>query len=185
MLVLGLSGTFAAGKGTFIEIVKSHFNAYSVSTSDALRSEADKLGIIRTRNSLQELANKLVSQKGSGILAELSCVSIPSCDILIVDGLRRSGEFDFLEKKYGKNFHSVWIDADLKVRYERIKQRAREGESILSFQEFKVSEEKESNGLNSQNLTTCKNLCEFLLDNTSSRDFFEEKIVDLINKLLA
>lgn len=180
MLVLGLSGTFGSGKGTFIEIVKNHFNSFSVSTSDVVRKEADKLGLSRNRDSLRSLANDLIRVKGSSIFAELACASIPKVDFLIVDGLRRKEEFIFLKKKYGSNFHGVWLDADLKIRYDRIVSRSREGENALSFEAFKNSEEKEVNGSNSQNLLECKKFCEFFFENNSSRYDFEVRILNFI-----
>ncbi len=184
MLVLGLSGSFSAGKGTFIEIVNTNFNACGVSTSDAVRSEAATRGIEKTRQNLRKLVNEMVAEKGGAVLVEFALKSIKPCDVLVVDGLRRKEEIFYLKDKFKNNFHLVWLDAPIEKRYERILARKRESEEFLSFEQFKADEAKEFDGSNSQNLNECKSLAEIFVENDSSREIFEEKIVSLVKNLL-
>lgn len=181
MLVLGISGTFGAGKGLFVELVKQNFNCSYASLSDILRSELDKRGLERTRDNLRNLGNELSLKYGKDFLAQKILKQILPSDLVVIDSIRKPEEIQFLKNKFHEAFHAVWIDADIKIRFNRIKSRKREGEENLSFEEFKLSEEKESDKSNAQNLRGCKLECGVFLVNNLSKEAFKKKVLELLS----
>ena len=187
---IGLTGTFAAGKGAVIETVKKLLGkkAASFSTSDFVREEAAKRGMSLERNNLQAIANELRASRGNGVLAEMALERAktlpPHAKIVLVDGIRNPGEVETLRKALGKNFRLWAVDAPIELRYERVKQRARAGEHLLSFTEFKASEEKERRGAIAagQSIDACMALADDLIENNGSLDELEKKVVALLHR---
>jgi len=184
---IGLTGTFASGKGTIIDTVKKMYGnkAASFSTSDIVREETAKMGLAQERPNQQRVANELRATRGTGVFAEMAlerAAKLPaSVNLVLVDGIRNPGEVNAL-RKFGKNFRLWAVDAPIEVRYQRIKSRAREGEKVLSFEEFKASEEKEKKASNAaaQSIPACMALADGLIENNGSLEELEKKVKALL-----
>src|SRR3989338_8690203 len=69
-MIIGLTGTFAAGKGTLAEyLIKKGFQYYSL--SDELRLLLREKGITPTRDNLIKAGNELRERNGRQFLAQL------------------------------------------------------------------------------------------------------------------
>jgi dephospho-CoA kinase len=92
----------------------------------------------------------------------------------VIDSIRNPEEVRFLKSK--KNFILLAIDADVELRYERVKKRGRD-ESAATLQEFieKEDEEKTTNPTQQQ-LHICLEMADFTVLNEGSLE-------DLYNKL--
>jgi dephospho-CoA kinase len=77
----------------------------------------------------------------------------------------------------------VFVDADPKIRYERMRGRARDAETELTFEEFLANEQKEISGAKTasdQNLDAVKKMSDLYLENNGTKDeFFETAIGEL------
>ena len=190
MLIIGLSGTIAGGKGTVKEILEQKYSTISFSLSDAIRDEARKRGMDTNRDNLIAIGNELRSKEGSDALARRISEKVDSSikkdtEIAIVDSIRAPGEIEFLRQKYRDKFLLLFVDAPIKIRYERAVARSREGEHKLSFQEFKRQDD-EGLGKNQpawgNNLTECRRISDFIIINKETREKLEELTIEIIQR---
>lgn len=148
MKVLGFVGFFGAGKGTAIQIISELTGAPAFSTSHAVAEECQRRGLPTDRPVKVEVANDVRRKFGSGEFARRvveKIKALPSgTKLALVDSLRTQGEIDVLREAFGHEFELIFVEAGVKVRYDRIKKRHRDKGDELSFEEFVLSEEKEN-----------------------------------------
>ncbi len=179
-MILGLTGTFAAGKGSVSEyLIGKGFQYYSL--SDELRLLLRQKAIMPTRDNLIKAGNHLRAKKGTGFLAELVIKRLrgaPSVTSSIVDSIRNTGEIEALRQL--KDFFLVAVDAPVDIRYERARQRA-SARDPKSFSEFLVQEKREMAGKsNEQQLAACLAAADLRIVNDG--DF--KKLYKQIDKVL-
>lgn len=179
-MIIGLTGTFAAGKGAVAEcLIGRGFQYYSL--SDELRLLLRERGIMPTRDNLIKAGNNLRARNGTGFLAELVIKRLkgaPSVSNAIVDSIRNTGEIDALRRL--KDFYIVAVDAPVDVRYERARKRA-SARDPKSFSEFLVQEKREMLGKrNEQQLAACMKEADFVIKNDG--DF--KKLYKQIDKVI-
>ncbi len=188
MIVLGFTGTFAAGKDTAISIIAEKYGskAFEISTANLVREEAAKRGLSLGRENLQSVSNDMRLKHGAGIFAKMSVEQINAQHdktIALVSGIRTTGEINELRKAFNKNFFLIAINAPIETRYLRIKQRARAGENLLSFEQFKQSEEREMQGAagpHSQNIAATMKMADYTIDNNGTEAELNKKIEVLL-----
>lgn len=180
-MIIGLTGTFAAGKGTVAErLIGKGFQYYSL--SDELRLLLREKGVMPTRDNLIAAGNKLRERHGNGFLADLVVKRLkgsPSVTNSIVDSIRNAGEIEAL--KDFRDFFLVSVDAPVDIRYERARQRA-SARDPKSFSEFLVQQKREMAGKsNEQQLAACMAAADFKIVN----DGDYKKLYKQIEKVLA
>ena len=171
MKIIGLTGTNGSGKGAAAEYFMS--NGYACySLSDVIREELKKDGLEPTRDNLIRKGNELRVSGGADFLARRVMEKIEG--MAVIDSIRNPEEVRFLKSK--KNFILLAIDADVALRYERVKKRGRD-ESAASLQEFVEKEDKEKTANPAQQqLHICLDMADFTVLNEGS-------LKDLYNKL--
>ena len=171
MKTIGLTGTNGSGKGAAAEYFISKGYAF-YSLSDVIREELKKDGIEPTRDNLIRKGNELRAACGADFLARQVMEKVE--DKAVIDSIRNPEEVRFLKSKI--NFILLAIDADVGLRYERVKKRGR-NESAATLQEF-IEKENEENTTNpmQQQLHTCLEMADFTVLNEGSLE-------DLFNKL--
>ncbi len=179
-MMLGLTGTFAAGKGTVAEyFIGKGFQYYSL--SDELRLLLREKGIMPTRDNLIEAGNELRRKYGNSFLANLVIKRLrggPRGTDVIIDSIRNTGEIAALKEL--KGFFLVSVDAPVDIRYGRAMKRASVRDP-KSFSEFLVQEKREMAGKGSeQQLAACMSAADFKLVN----DGDYRKLYKLIEKVL-
>lgn len=171
MKTIGLTGTNGSGKGAAAEyFIDKGYAFYSL--SDVIREELKKDGLEPTRDNLIRKGNELRSSGGADFLAQRVMEKVEGK--AVIDSIRNPEEVRFLKSK--KNFILLAIDADVELRYERVKKRGRD-ESAATLQEF-IEKENEENTTNptQQQLHTCLEMADFTVLNEGSLE-------DLYNKL--
>ena len=182
--IIGLTGRNASGKGTVASFLKEHSFTYH-SLSDTLRNELKKRDLQETRENLINIGNSLRESGGPGILADLMVPNIQSHGNHIVDSIRNPLEVKSLQRKYDNHkFILISVDAKPKVRYQRLKQRNREGDSS-SWEEFLTQEkfEESSSDPNKQQLLATINEADFHIDNSGSLSDLKKEINNILNNL--
>jgi dephospho-CoA kinase len=180
MIIIGITGTLGAGKGTIVDylVEKKGFSHYSVRAF--LLKEIRKRGLPENRDSMVNLANELRSKYGpSFVTDQLYVEAVRSGKNCIIESIRTPGEIESLRKK--GNFYLFAINADPVIRYDRIIMRQSETDQI-PFTTFLENEAREMDTTdpNKQNLRKCISNADFLFENNGSR---EELILQVENIL--
>ena len=111
--------------------------------------------------------------------------NLTSLENHIVDSIRNPLEVKSLRREYeSHNFSLISVDAKPEVRYERLKQRNRAGDSS-SWEEFVAQEklEESSSDPNKQQLFATINEADHHIDNSGSLSDLENKISKIIDNL--
>lgn len=141
-MIIGLTGTNGSGKGTVAKFLKEKgFRYYSL--SDELRRLMKEDSIEITLPNLIAWGNKIRETYGPNYLAKRVVKKIKKeqekgTTNFIVDSIRNPHELEEVKKLDG--FKMLAVDADLKIRYDRVQARAREDDK-QTFEEFKHNEE--------------------------------------------
>lgn len=145
--IIGIAGTNGAGKDTLGELLAERCGYKFVSVSDILRDELTKQGIPHEREHLRALSSKWHREHGPGNLSRRTIEAYIEEEKregykgLAVGSIRRPSEAKVIQDEGGV---VLWIDADRKLRYERI-QAANRGrhEDLATFEQWCADEEAE------------------------------------------
>ncbi len=184
-MIIGLTGTLAAGKGTVAEyLIGRGFQYYSL--SDELRLLLREKGIMPTRDNLTKAGNTLRKRYGPGFLAELAIKRLkgsPSISNSVVDSIRNAAEIGALREL--KGFSLVAVDAPVDIRYERARKRGSERDP-KSFSEFLTQEKREMAGKSTeQQLAACMREADFTIKNDGDFKKLYKQIELLLEQLKA
>ncbi len=180
MIVIGVTGTIGAGKGTIVEylIKEKGFQHYSVRAY--LIEEIERRRMPVNRDSMTIVANDLRAKNSpSFVTDQLYFKAKKSGKNCIIESIRTPGEITSLRKK--GNFYLLAVDAKVEIRFERIKLRKSETD-MISFETFKENEKREmtSTDPNKQNLQKCIEMADFVLSN----DERIEELQSLLEKVV-
>lgn len=150
MKIIGLSGTNGSGKDTIGHMLSERHAFLFVSVTDLLREEARARGQEPTREILRTISAEWRRESGHlGVLVDKALelyeqVSDKYPGGLVMASMRNPGEADRVHESGGE---LVWVDADPKVRYDRITahagERGRAGEDNRTFEQFMADEAAE------------------------------------------
>jgi len=180
MIIIGITGTIGAGKGTVVEylIDKKGFKHFSARAF--LIEEIEKRGLENNRDSMVLVANDLREKNSPSFVAdELFKRALESGDNCVIESLRTSGEIESLKSK--GNFTLLAIDADPKIRYERIIGRSSSTDNV-SFEKFLTDEQREmeSTDPNKQNLSKCIGMADFVINNNGTLEELNLKLEEIL-----
>lgn len=185
--IVGVTGTFASGKDTLAEYLEEHEGWLHVSTGDIVREETQKKFGRKDREILHEHANWMRHNLSPGVLMEMALDKFKLVQGkykgLVVSGVRSIGEVEVLKAAGGK---MIFVDADIRTRYERAAQRQRNLEDSLSFEDFKASEVKEmkrpAGNKTDQNIFGIKQVADEVVTNDGTLDEFIAKSLNAIGR---
>lgn len=184
MIVIGITGTLGAGKGTIAEyLVKKGFRHFSV--REYLTGKLRETNSPINRNTLVALGNNLRSKHGFSFVTdqvhEQASKSEHDC---VIESFRHPEEIKALKAR--GNFYLFSVNAPIETRYKRIKKRSNETDKI-SFDEFKEHEERELDPKKSsdQNLITCMQLADYSFKNISTMASLYKDVNKAVKDILA
>jgi dephospho-CoA kinase len=186
MKIIGLSGTNGAGKDTVGELLAEHHNFLFVSVTEMLRDEARRRGSPVEREVLRNISAQWRRHHGLGVLVDKALEYFKSqekhYDGLVMSSLRNPGEIDRLHELGGQ---LIWVDADPKVRYDRIFSRRRGREDDKTFEQFLTEEEAEMKPMGDEatlNMGAVKEHADITIqNNTNDVAVFRNKIEKTLN----
>jgi dephospho-CoA kinase len=176
LIIIGITGTLGAGKGTIVDYLISHHGFRHFSVRGFLTQIIRQKGLELNRDSMVLVANELRAGHSPSYIAEqLLAQAEEYGGKCIIESIRTVGEVTALKKK--GNFYLFAVDAGQQLRYERVLQRNSETDHI-SYETFQANEQREMNSTdpNKQNLAACQELADFKFDNNHS---FEELYVQV------
>lgn len=145
MKLIGLSGTNGAGKDTVGEILAEKFGFLFISMTDMLREEAHARGLDTSREVLRTISAEWRRESGLGVLIDKSIAHYDKLGGdnkyagLVLASLRNPGENDRVHELGGE---VIWIDADPRIRYDRIFSRSR-SDDPANFEQFLIDDQSE------------------------------------------
>lgn len=179
-MIIGITGTNGAGKGTVVEYLKTkgfrHFSARSF-----FAGEVEKRGFPVNRDTITEVANDLRAKYGPGYFTE---EALKRADVLggdvVIESIRSVGEAAYLKEQGA----TLWaVDADRKVRYERVVLRGSETDHV-SFEEFTAHEEREMHNSDStkQNIAGVIDMADVVITNNGNQDGLYAQVEEALKK---
>ena len=187
-MIIGITGTIASGKGIASKYIHDKgFVHHSLSTE--IRAIAKERKIPVSRLTLSKLGGDLKKElPGGSILANKITEKIEhelkEKQDFVIDGIRDVEEITELRSFCNKKripFILIGIDADQKVRFERLKKRRRHGDPE-TFSEFKDIDDKEKATGGGQEVGPCLERADFLLDNSGPVDELYEKLDQIVSQ---
>ncbi len=148
--LIGVAGTNGSGKDTVGYTLAEHYGFLFITVTDILRDECRKRGLPVERENLRMISAEWRREHGTGVLVDKAVEAfhnLPDADRytgLVIASLRNPGENDRVHELGGT---MLWVDADPKVRYDRIQKnaasRGRAAEDTKTFEQFLAEEDAE------------------------------------------
>jgi dCMP deaminase len=163
-VILGVAGTNGAGKGEVVSYLTAR-SFYALSLSDVLREELRARGEPESRERLIALGNELREKGGPAALADRLVAKLAGDRNYVIDSIRHPAEVEAL-RRTGRGFKLLWVDADPKLRFERLRARGRSGDPTTLEKLLELEgRERGGAGPNAQQLDAIEQLADFRLRN--------------------
>lgn len=187
--IIGLSGSNGAGKDSIGHILRDHYNYLFISVTDLLREEAKKRGLEPIRQVTSSISAEWRKQYGLAVLVDSSVTKYQDVankySGVVISSIRNPGEADGIHN-YGGTM--IWVDADPKIRYERIqanlKSRGRLDDD-KDFKQFIKEEEREMHHTGDEttlNMAGVKQKADIFIDNSEGGlDSLRDKLESVLN----
>jgi dephospho-CoA kinase len=174
-LLIGVMGEKGGGKGTFVNVLRSVASETisAVKSSDVLAETLNLWHIPLTRSNLQNMAIIMSNQYGKGTLSNAvrERINVTKEEIVIYEGIRWPTDID-LVRSFPDNL-LVYITADPKVRFERMKKRNEKvGEGEMTFEQFM----KEEQAGTETHLPVISKQADVKIENNGSKEEFKNQI---------
>ena len=183
MKIIGITGTLGAGKGTIVDYLTQHHHFQHFSVRAYLSAIIKAKGLEVNRDTLVATANELRAANSPSFIAEELYRQAKESGVdCIIESIRTVGEVNALHSK--GNFYLFAVDADQKLRYARILERASETDKV-SFETFIGNELREMNNTdpNKQNLSACMRMADFRFINNGSFDELYRQIDEVLKQI--
>lgn len=174
MILLGLTGTLGAGKGTVTEYLVKHKGFTYISVSDFLAAEAIRWGREPDRLARRDVANHYRAQSPTALMDAVFAHVPSTAERVVQEPQHTVGEVRYIQERGGT---VIAIDADLKLRYDRIKARNSEKDQV-TFEEFSAHQafEMQQDDPNMQNLGAAIRAADVVLLNNGTREELEQQV---------
>ena len=183
MKIIGITGTLGAGKGTIVDYLAEHYGYKHYSVRGYLIEEAQRRGMELNRDTFVIVANDLrATHCPSYITDQLYLQAAENGENAIIESVRTPGEVESLRQH--EHFLLFGVDADPKIRYERIVGRGSETDQV-SFETFIANEEREmsSTDPNHQNIGRCMQMADYVFINNGDFDDLYQQVEEVLQQL--
>ena len=183
MVIIGITGTLGAGKGTIVDYLIAHHGFKHFSVRGYLTEIIRQRGLELNRDSMVSIANELRANHSPSYIAEqLLAQAEVNGGNCIIESIRTVGEVSALKNKGG--FYLFAVDADPKLRYDRVVERGSETDHV-SYETFISNEQREmtSTDPNKQNLAACQALADFKFDNNHSFEQLYTQVEEALREI--
>lgn len=167
-MIIGITGTDGAGKGTVVDYLVSKHNYTHYSSRDFIMVEIERKGLPKTRNQMRLTANELRKEFGNDVVVvkAFEKAKKENKTNVVIESVRAVAEANYLRANGGV---ILAVDADPKVRYERVKGR-RSSTDQVTYEEFLQHEELEKNDPNPHGMQKAQvmEMADFVISNSNS-----------------
>jgi dephospho-CoA kinase len=181
-MILGITGTNGAGKGTVVDyfVTKKGFAHYS--GSGLIAEEITRRGMPMNRDSMRIVGNDLRRLHGpSYVIGTNYERALAAGGNAIIEALRAIGEADLLKSN---GVPIIAVDADRKTRYERAVLRGSNKDKV-TFEEFCIQEDKEmaQTAANEMNIGAVMKMADYTVHNDGTVEELYAQIEEVLAKL--
>lgn len=183
MIIIGITGTLGAGKGTVVDYLVEHKSFKHFSVRGFITEEIQRRSLPVDRDHMVVVANDLRAKHSSSyIVDQLYEKAIKTGTLSIIESIRTYGEIKSLRSK--GLFKLIAIDADQRIRFQRIRMRDSETDQV-SFERFKQDEEREMSATdpNKQNLRKCIEVADFVVRNDGTIEELYQQVDLILDKI--
>ena len=135
-MIIGVTGTIGAGKGTVTQYLVEQKGFKHVAVSDTfLVGEALKRGLTPDRIVRRDIANEYRAKSPTALMEAVYALAVPFIEAgenVVIEPQHTEAEVGFIQSKGGVEFA---VDASLEQRYLRIKKRA-SAKDLVSYEQF-------------------------------------------------
>lgn len=142
-MIIGITGTDGAGKGIVVDYLVNEKGFTHYAARQLWVDEINRRGLTVKRENMRIVANDLRRQHGNDYLvtAYVDRVKKEGVNNAIIESIRATAEAETLKRRGGI---LLAVDADQKLRYERIVGRGSETDAV-TFETFAAQEALEMN----------------------------------------
>lgn len=142
-MIIGITGTDGAGKGTVVDYLVRQKGFAHYQARALILEEIARRGVADDRNQMRLVANDLRRLHGNDYIARifLELAKESGAKNAIIDSLRNVAEAEAVKAAGGV---ILAIDADQRLRYDRVQKR-RSSSDQVTFEQFRDHEELEKN----------------------------------------
>lgn len=179
-LILGFVGPMASGKGTCCKYLADRYGASTYRFSTILRDLLNRLHLEHTRHNLQQISTELRNVFGEDLLAKAIALDVQAApsDIVAVDGVRRLADIRYLKPLDG--FSLVAVNADGRIRYERIRERRENpDDERKTFADFVQEGKQEAE----RQIAEVVSRANFTVDNNGTMEELHRQLDNIVSKL--
>lgn len=181
-MIIGIAGTLGSGKGTVVQYLKQRGFAH-YSGSGMLREILESRGEAVDRDAYSRAAQELRTKDPEG-LAKLLYARLQSDnpENAIIEALHTIGEVNFVRSIGGK---ILGIDADTRIRYERITKRGSEKDSISyeKFLEQSKREDESTSDPSAHNISGALRNADVVITNNGTLEELHAQIDEVLKKI--
>ena len=141
-MIIGIAGSFGAGKGAVVEYLVSHKSFTHYSASGYITEEVIKQGLPVNRDSMIHVGNELRAKFGPAHIVEVLYERAKAGGgNAVIEALRAVAEVNKIKELGG---FVIGVDADPMIRYERAFARGSVKDAVL-YTKWQEQEKMESN----------------------------------------
>jgi dephospho-CoA kinase len=184
MVLVGITGTDGAGKGTIVDYLVKFCGFIHLSVRDFLIIEIKRRGLPINRDSMRLVADDLRRTKSPDYLVRQILSSLPPGDSrYVIESIRAPAEVKFLRGE--PHFWLISVDADPKLRYARVQSRGTNTDNV-SYTKFIELDEKEMHNSDPAqgNKADCMAQADFKLTNNGTIAELDQQVSAILPKLI-
>lgn len=178
-IIIGLVGTLASGKGAVKKYIIEKYQAQDCRFSTILRDVLNRVNVPISRENLQNVSTVLRKEFGEDLLAKAIAndASNLNSDIVVIDGIRRLSDIGHLVDL--PNFVLVSVDADPKIRFQRLVERNENaGDDKKTFEQFLLDQNVEAD----RQIPEVIKIAKEKIDNSGDLNGLYKQIDEIISK---
>lgn len=182
-MIIGITGTDGAGKGTVVEYLVQEKGFTHYSARSIWIEEIERQGLENNRSNMRRTANELRGTHGNDYLVTYYLEKMQTEDTArtVIESIRATAEAQTLKAHGGV---LLAVDADQKLRYERIQERKSSSDQV-TFEEFVRQEELEMNDPDPHGMQKAKvmEMADYTITNNGTREELHAQVEDVLRQI--
>jgi dephospho-CoA kinase len=181
MMLIAVTGTNGSGKGTVVEYLVKNKGFTHYAARDFLTKEILRRGLTVDRTSMRLVANELreTFEPAYVVKSLFEQAEREGSERVVVESVRNVGEAEFLKSK---GAFLLAVDADQKLRYERVQDRRSATDQVETFVEHEEREMRPV-GPHDMDIRGVMALANATIENNGSYEELEKSIEKVLNSI--